>query len=60
MIDQHLNGQKLITELQTILNDLHRYATTVDHYVITATLDLDGKITSVSKAILPGFRLHRT
>ena len=60
MIDQHLNGQKLITELQTILNDLHRYATTVDHYVITATLDLDGKITSVSKAFcqVSGYTEH--
>lgn len=50
MINQHLNGQKLINELQDILGELHRYATTVDHYVLTATLDLDGKITSVSRA----------
>lgn len=50
MINQHLNGQKLISELQTILDDLHRYASTVDHYVITSSMDLEGNITSVSRA----------
>ena len=50
MIDQHLNGQKLIGELQTILYDLHRYASTVNHYVITSATDLDGTIISASQA----------
>lgn len=50
MINQHLNGQKLINELTTILDDLHRYATTVDHYVITSALDLKGNFVSASQA----------
>lgn len=50
MIDQHLNGQKLISELQAILFDLHRYASTVDHYVITSATDLEGNIISASRA----------
>ncbi len=50
MLNQHLNGQKLIDELKAILNELHQYATTVDHYVITSATDLNGDIISISRA----------
>jgi diguanylate cyclase (GGDEF)-like protein/PAS domain S-box-containing protein len=50
MINQHKNGQKLIGELQVILNELERFASTVDQYVITSSTDLEGNITSVSEA----------
>lgn len=50
LLAKHIDGQELINELQTILNEFHRYASTVDLYVITSSTDLTGNITSVSTA----------
>jgi len=46
----HVDGKKLIGELESLLNEIHRYSKTVNQYVITSSTDLNGNITSVSQA----------
>ncbi|QCU90299.1 sensor domain-containing diguanylate cyclase [Thiomicrorhabdus sediminis] len=48
--NNHVDSKKLISELEQLLDDMHRYSTTVDRYVITSSTDIHGKITSVSQA----------
>jgi len=47
---RHVNGQRLIGELESLLNDIHRYSEIVNQHVITSSSDLSGTITSVSQA----------
>lgn len=46
----HVDGKKLIEELESLLNEIHRYSNTINQYVITSSTDLHGTITSVSQA----------
>ena len=46
----HVDGKKLIGELESLLNEIHRYSETINQYVITSSTDLNGTITSVSQA----------
>jgi len=48
--NKHVNGQRLIGELESLLNDIHRYSEIVNQHVITSSSDLNGTITSVSQA----------
>jgi len=45
-----VDGQKLIDQLESLLNEIHRYSNTVNQYVITSATDIYGNITSVSQA----------
>ncbi len=47
---RNVDGRELLRQLESLLNDVQMYARTVDKYVITATTDLEGIITSVSEA----------
>jgi diguanylate cyclase (GGDEF)-like protein/PAS domain S-box-containing protein len=47
---KHIDGQKLISELESILNEIHRHSELINQYVIISSMDLKGNITSVSQA----------
>ncbi|WP_321323593.1 sensor domain-containing diguanylate cyclase [Thiomicrorhabdus sp.] len=46
----HNIGQNLIRELESILNDIHRYSDMVNQHVITSSTDINGIITNASEA----------
>lgn len=48
--NNHIDGKKLIGELENLLDNINHYSSTVDQYVITSSTDLYGNITSVSQA----------
>lgn len=50
MHNNHVDGKKLIGELENILDNINHYSSTVDQYVITSSTDIYGTITSVSQA----------
>lgn len=52
LLKKHIDSQELVGKLQTILTEYHRYAYTVDQYVITSTMDTEGNITSASSALI--------
>jgi PAS domain S-box-containing protein len=58
--DKHVDGKKLISELESLLDEIHRYSDTINQYVITSSSDLQGKITSVSQAFcqISGYEEH--
>ena len=52
LLKKHIDSQELVGKLQTILTDYHRYAYTVDQYVLTSTMDIEGTITNASSALV--------
>ncbi len=56
----HVDGKKLISELESLLDEIHRYSDTINQYVITSSSDLQGTITSVSQAFcnISGYDEH--
>lgn len=45
------DGKRLLSVLEQLLEEMHLYSKTVDQYVLTLTTNLEGTITSASKAL---------